>query len=98
MAFHVMHADRRDVPGERQRLGAGSPHQQGADQAGARGVGDRVDLGGHAVGLGQHLADQRQHALDVITRGQLRHNAAIDAVQVDLTEQCIGQQAAFAVI
>jgi hypothetical protein len=34
----------------------------------------------------------------VVTRGQLRHHAAIDAVQVDLAEQRVGQQAAFTVV
>ncbi|MNH23432.1 hypothetical protein D3C79_833280 [compost metagenome] len=98
MAFHVVYAQCRNAPGKSQGLGTGSAHQQSADQARACGIGDGIDLGGDAVGFGQHLADQRQHALDVITRGQLRHYPAINAVQVDLTEQCIGQKAALTVV
>ncbi|MNT17259.1 hypothetical protein D3C72_1523990 [compost metagenome] len=98
VAFHMVHTERRHAPGEGQRLGAGGPHQQRAHQAWAGGVGDAVDVLGLAVGLFQHLAQQRQHALDVVAGGQLGHHTAIDAVQVDLTEQRVGQQAAFAVV
>ncbi|MNP22807.1 hypothetical protein D3C76_1154920 [compost metagenome] len=66
MAFHVMHAKGRNAPGKGQRLSTGSPYQQGTNQARTRGVGDRIDLGRHAVGLGQHLTNQGQHAFDVI--------------------------------
>ena len=98
VAFHVVHTKRRYAPGKRQRLCAGSTDQQRADQARTRSVGDCIDLGRHAVGLGQHLTDQGQHALDVVTRGQLRDHTAIDAVQVDLTEQCVRQQTTLTVI
>ncbi|MNI72060.1 hypothetical protein D3C73_1279800 [compost metagenome] len=98
MAFHMVHADRRNIPGESQSLGAGSPHQQRSDQARACGVGNGVDLGGHAARLVQHLADQGQHALDVVPRGKLGYHPAKYAVQVDLAEQRVGQQTAFAVV
>ena len=98
MAFHMVHADRRNAPGEGQRLGAGGADQQRADQSGTGRVGDRVDVAGRALRLVQYLADQRQHALDVIARGQFRHHAAIHAVLLDLAEQRIGQQAALAVV
>ncbi|MNP26165.1 hypothetical protein D3C76_1190060 [compost metagenome] len=98
VAFHMMHADRRHAPGERHGLGAGGADQQRPDQAGAGGIGDRIDVCGRTAGLVQHLADQRQHALDVVSRGELRHHAAVDAMQVDLTEQRVGQQAFLAVV
>ena len=98
VALHVVHADRRDAPGEGQGLGAGGAHQQGADQTGTGGVGDGLDLRNLGARLAQHLADQWQHALDVVARGQLRHHAAVDAMQVDLAEQGIGQQAALTVV
>ena len=37
-------------------------------------------------------------SLDVITRGQLGHHAAIHTMQVDLAEQGVSQQAALAVV
>ncbi|MNZ97186.1 hypothetical protein D3C78_1164120 [compost metagenome] len=96
--FHMVHADRRHAPGQRQGLGAGGADQQRADQPRPGGIGHRVDIGETAAGFLQHLANQRQHALDVVARGQLGHHAAIDPVQVDLTEQGVGQQAALAVV
>ncbi|MNP63365.1 hypothetical protein D3C76_1587520 [compost metagenome] len=93
-----MHAERRNAPGKGQCLSAGSTHQQGTDQARARGISDGVDLGWHTVGFGQDLTNQGQHALDVITRGQFRHYATIRTVQVDLAEQRVGQQASFTVV
>ncbi len=86
MPFHMMHTNRRYAPGERQRLRAGGPDQQRADQSWAGGIRDRIDLRSITLGIGKHLAKQRQHALDVIARGELGHHAAIDAMQVDLAE------------
>ena len=98
MAFHVMHAEGRNTPGKCQRLSARSPNQQGSNQSRARRVSNRVDFRRHTVGLGQHLTNQGQHSLDVISGCQLRHHTAISAVQVDLTEQCIGQKPALTVV
>ena len=75
-----------------------APTNKGTDQPGTRGISDRIDLGRHAVSFSQHLTNQGQHALDVVTRGQLRHHPAIGTVQVDLAEQRVGQQAAFTVV
>ena len=91
VAFHMMHAQRRHAPGKGQRTGTGAAHQQRAHQTGACGVGHRIHLSRLQPGLGKNLAHQRHQTLDVIARGQLGHNAAIDAVQVDLAEQRIGQ-------
>ena len=98
MAFHMMYTDRRHAPGECHRLRAGRANQQGADEPGPRGVSYRIDLARLAPGFGEHLANQGEHAFDVITRGQLRDHPAIDPVQVDLTEQGIVQQAMLAVV
>lgn len=98
VTFHMVHTDGRHAPGKSQRLSAGRSHQQRADQARACRVSQCVDIAGLLAGLIQHLADQRQHALDVIARGQFRHDAAVDAMQVDLAEQGVSQQAALTVI
>ena len=84
MAFHMVHTERRNIPGERQCLGTGRSHEERTDQAGAGGVGDGVDVNRNATGFAQHLTDQRQHSLDVIARSQLRHYAAIYTVQINL--------------
>ena len=98
MAFHSVHSHSRNVQANGQRLGAGGANQQRADQARTRGVGDGFDLRALYASLSQHLTDQRQHALDVIARSQLRHYAAEHPMLLDLTEQGISQQAALAVI
>ena len=50
------------------------------------------------AGIGQRLPDQQWQAANMVARGQLRHYATIGAMQVDLTEQRIGQKPAFTVV
>ena len=44
------------------------------------------------AGIGQHLPRQRQHAADVVARGQFRHDAAELAVHLDLAVQRLRDQ------
>jgi len=92
MSFEVMHADRRHAPrvGEaaRQR-GAG---KQRADEAGACGVGDPVELPGRGGGTLERQPHQGQQAPDVIARGELRHDAPVGAVQLHLAEELVREQ------
>ena len=48
-------------------------------------------------GIGQHPPQQRQQALDVVARGQLRHHPTIETVQLDLAEYGVREQAPLAV-
>jgi hypothetical protein len=63
-----------------QPFGRGHPDQQGADQPGALGDGDQLDVVERHVGAAQrvvdHVVDQRQ----VMARGDLGHHAAIAIV------------------
>ncbi len=92
-----MDADGRQPPAVGQRTRQGGPAQQRADQSGARGIGDAVQLLRPRARRRQRIAHQRQQALHVIARGQLRDYAAIYPVQVDLAPQPVRQQPALLV-
>ena len=93
--------DGRPAPAPpRRRPGSGAraaPVSSAPDQAGAGGIGDAIQLAGRGPGGAQHLAQQRQQPLDMVAGGQFRHHPAVDAVQLDLAENGVRQQAAFAV-
>jgi hypothetical protein len=97
MAFQVMDADCRQFPAVRQRARQRRAAQQRADQAGACGVGDAVQLPGRGGGRAERISHQRQQALHVIARCQFRHHAAIHPMQVDLAPQAVGEQPALLV-
>ena len=61
------------------------------------GVGDPLDLGRGGRGGRQRGAHQGQQAPYMVAGGQLRDHTAIGAVQIDLAEQLVGQQALSAV-
>jgi len=94
VAFHVVHADRRDAQRPGHGPGGGSTHQQGADQAGAGGIGHPAQVRRSQPGLGQGLAHQRQQLAHMVATGQFRHHAAVVGMQLDLAVQGMGQQAA----
>ena len=98
MAFKVMHAQHRFAQGIAQRLGHRRPHQQGAGQPRAFGIGDRVDGRSGHCGLIEHLLGERQESADVVTRGQLGDHAAEALVHRNLGMQCLRQQSALAVV
>jgi hypothetical protein len=92
VAFEVMNAQRRPPQRHAQRHCHPGAHQQRAGQPGPARVGHEVDLMQPAAGLSQHVAGERQHALDVIARGQLRHHAAECRMHLDLCVQGLRQQ------
>ena len=84
VAFHVVHADDRLVQREAERIREARADEERAGEPRALRVGDRVDIAHADAGVGEHLRHERQHALDVLARGELRHDAAVRAVQRDL--------------
>ena len=80
-----------------QRTRQGRPAQQRAHQPGAGRIGDALEFIGLGGGGGQRCSHQRQQALDMIARGQFRHYAAVQAMQVDLAKQLVREQPALAV-
>ncbi|KAG0924771.1 hypothetical protein G6F31_018991 [Rhizopus arrhizus] len=83
---------RRHLQRPGQRAGHARTHQQGADQAGARGVGHALDVAHAQAGLGQGLAHQRQQLAHVVTAGQLGHHTTVFGVQGDLAVDRMGAQ------
>ena len=58
----------------------------------AGGVGDEIDILDPAVRLRERGAGKRQQAADVVARGELRHHAAVERVQLHLRVQRVGEQ------
>ena len=76
--------DQREIQGHSRSLGEIHPHQHRADEAGA--VGDRhgVDVRPGQPRPGHRLIGQAGHRLHVLSRGDLRHHAAVNGVHLDL--------------
>ena len=75
----VVDGHEREPPRPGERLRSGDPHEQGADQPGPRGDGDRVDL----VAV-ECLGDDRRDQLQVPPARHLGHDAAEARVQLRL--------------
>jgi hypothetical protein len=84
MTFDVVHADQRQLRGEREHLRDLDSNQQRANQARTAGDTKSVELRKPAAGRAQRFIDDRQDALQVIARSQLRYDAAVARVQVGL--------------
>ena len=98
MALEVMDAERGNAERERERIGDAGADEERAGQPRPLGVGDGVDVREPGPRLAHHLADQRQHAPDVIARGEFGYHPAVFAVHRDLRMQRMCEQAALAVI
>ena len=93
VAFHMMDADRRHVPGQRQAPPDGRAHEQRPGQARAGGVGHPAHLLRPGRGLVHDQLEQRQGLADVIAGRQLRHHPAVGGVQIHLRIKPMRQQA-----
>jgi hypothetical protein len=76
-----------------QRLGGVEADEQWR-RGRAGGDGDGVEVGRAALRLGEGGLDDGQHGLDVVARGDLRHDAAVAGVDGGLRGDNVGQQAA----
>ncbi len=98
VALEVMDADHGPVQCDAQSRGHGGSHQERAGESGPLRVGDEVDVCERTPGLGERLARKRQDAADVVARGEFRHHAPVEGVQVDLRMQGVAEHAALAVV
>jgi hypothetical protein len=98
MPLQVMHAHQRFAERERQRIRHGSAHQQRAGKPWPFCIGNGVDVRARGAGLAEHFFQQRDHAADVIARGQLGHHTAVFAVHGDLRIQRMRTQASRRVV
>ena len=79
-----MHRDERLFRRERKALGKAHAHKQRADQAGRVGHGDSVNVGQGHADLRERLARHTGDGLAVTARRNLRHDAAVQSVLLDL--------------
>src|SRR5688572_9098207 len=98
MALQVMDADDGYAPGVAERARYRGADQKRADETGPRGIRNAVNGLRFGAGLRQDRFDHRQEALNVLARGELRHDPAVAAVQLDLAEDAVRHEALFAVV
>ena len=84
VGVQVVDLDERHAPAHRERLAEGGADQQRAHQAGAGGHGDRAEIGGRHPGLVERGLHDGHEVLQVLAPGDLRHDAAVGPVVVDL--------------
>ena len=80
----MVNRNERHAEAVRRRLREIHTHQHRADQPRRIGHGDSVDLLPRYGRAGKRLVCQRVNCFNMLTRGQLRHNAAVKPVQRDL--------------
>ena len=86
-----MHGNERHVQRIGRGLGKVQPHEHRADETRRVGRGHGVDAGFLNAGLFERLVGQRGDGLDVLTRRDLRHDAAVERVQVCLRRDGVGE-------
>ena len=97
MRLEMVDRDQRRVVHHRDRLCGRQPDDHAADQAGARGGGDRRELRIADIGLLHRAIDDAVEQVDMGARGDLRHHAAEAGVLVGLRAHDIGEDLAAAV-
>ena len=91
MPADVVNRHQRHVQRQRRSLGKIHADQQSADQAGRIGHSDGVDVRPRHVGAQKRLIRKAINRLNVLARGDLRNNAAVDAMQRDLRGDAVRQ-------
>lgn len=94
MTFEMVDADERAPERIGDAVGNAGADEEGPGQARALGIGDHVERGLVALRALQHLLQERQRALDVVARGELRHDSAVGLVHCHLRVQSVRQQPA----
>ena len=93
VALQVVDRDQRQPPRRGDRLRGADPDQQGADQPGAGGHRDRLDLVERDARLGERGLDHRGGQLEVVAGGDLRDDAAEALVGGGLRGDHVGEDA-----
>ena len=97
MRFQMIDRHQRLFRHQRDRLGCRQSDDDAADQAGAGGGGDAVELIVGLAGLAHRFGDNQVDRFDMSARGDFRHHATIGCMIGDLAEHDIGQDAGAAV-
>ena len=90
MAVEVVDGHERQPPRPRERLRRREPDEQRADQPGALGDGDAIDVVERRVRLRERLADDGRHELEVAARCNLGHDPAVPRVEISLRRDNAG--------
>src|SRR5258706_6512016 len=98
MSLEVMHADDGLCQGQAKRVGDARSTQERCRKPGTLGVSNAIEVHEAAMRFAEHTLRQRQHAPDMVARGELGHYAAVDFVQGDLRMQSIREQPAIRVV
>ena len=93
VALEMIDRKQRLAGGERDRLGRGQADEDAADEAGAGGRGDRVDVGEAEARLAKRRGDDAVERLDMGARGDLGDDPAEGGMVGDLREHDVGQDA-----
>src|SRR5271170_5056524 len=96
--LQVVYAHRWPAPGGAQGRSKASPHQQGANETWARGIGNPVDRLPAGSGIGQNLPNQRQKTPNMVAGSQFGYHAPVSLVHCDLAVQSVGEQAHIGVV
>ena len=94
MPLDVVNRNQRQVRAVGQRLGAADAYQQCADQAGTVGNGDCVQIGKPHIRIVQRALHNRVACLDVLTRRDFRHYAAVERMRFHLRGDDVGEHRA----
>ena len=93
MSAHVVHGNERHAERIRRRLGKVHTHQHRADQPRRIRHSHGVNIRAREICLFQRLVGKTVDRLNVLARGDLRHHAAVELVQLDLRGDAVGQNA-----
>jgi hypothetical protein len=91
VAADVVHRDERHIQRVGRALGKVQPHEHRADETRRVGRGHGVDVFFLDARLLERLIGQRGDGLDVLARRDLRHDAAVERVQVGLRRDGVGE-------
>ena len=97
MGLKVVHGHEGLSGGQGQSLAGGQTHHDAADEAGACGSGDGVEIGKVAACVGERALDQPINHLDMGAGGNFGHDAAIGGMFCDLAHDLVGEDRAAAV-
>ena len=84
VGLHMIDTDQRLPHRPRERLRSGHTDEERTDESRPMRDGDRVDVSERRVRLAQRAIDDGKDLLDMGARGDLRHDAAVDGVEVKL--------------
>lgn len=94
VAFDVIDADEGELAGEADGFAVGHANEEGANEAGALGDGDGVEVLIGAAGLFHGLADDGGDGAEMLAGGEFGDDSAVFAVDIELGADDAGKDSA----